>query len=194
MSEIISHVLEPVVKTVAGGMEQESSSDMMALMNEINNENHEIEEVDLESVDRELEDQERRADERYNNFDLPEGWKHQTEIPLPDGLKVQAETLPEEWEHDQDICEGEEGVTAQTGSKSNNVLEGDTENVIETDEYDGQNLVSKVNTIDKTYEKSSNATKKTHKTENNIKNIKPQNNPNSKNKIVGHPDGISWLI
>ena len=57
LSEIISNVLEPVVKTWSGGMEMESTGDMMALIEEINDQELEIEEIDLESVDRELEHQ-----------------------------------------------------------------------------------------------------------------------------------------
>ena len=230
MSEIISHVLEPVVKTMTGGLEQESSSDMMALMNEINDENHEIEDIDLESVDEELEDQERRAEERYNNFDLPTGWKPQTENPhpedwksqsdfplpegwkagdtstsvtatcgsvsnrvvlnsevenidlqnshaggkseerwsleeddtLPEGWRVRDDTLPEGWKYDQDKAGGEGGVNTPTGSWSNKVLKGNTRHEVDN-KYgvnDGQDSVSKVNTIDKTYQKSINANKK----------------------------------
>ena len=69
MSEIISNLLEPVVKTWAGGMEKESTGDVLALIDEINDENIQIEDIDLESFDREMEEQERRADERYNNFE-----------------------------------------------------------------------------------------------------------------------------
>jgi hypothetical protein len=127
MSEIISHVLEPVVKTMTGGLEQESSSDMMALMNEINDENHEIEDIDLESVDKELEDQERRAEERYNNFDLPTGWKPQTENPHPEDWKSQSDVpLPEGWK----AGDTSTSVTATCGSVSNRVvLNSEVENI-----------------------------------------------------------------
>ena len=61
------------------------------------------------------------------------GWKAQAEVPLPEGWKD--DTLPEGWKRD-------------------------TKPVTEIDEYDGQGIVSKVDTIDKTYKKSINATKK----------------------------------
>ena len=75
------------------------------------------------------------------------------------------------------------------GSWSNKVLKGNTRHEVDN-KYgvnDGQDSVSKVNTIDKTYQKSINANKKTNKIKNKIKNNKTQNNPNSKNKVVGHP-------
>ena len=228
MSEIISHVLEPVAKTMTGGMEVESTGDMMALMNEINDENHEIEDIDLESIDKELEDQERLAEERYNNFDLPDGWKPETETSnlgdykqsestLPEGWKagdttasvtatcgnvssavvvnndaenidlqtshtgsksgVEGEidnTLPEGWKDIQDKTGGEGGVNAPTGSKSNNVFKENTrtELDIKTGIDDGQEAVSKANTLHKTYQKSSNATKKTNQIKIKEKTIK----------------------
>jgi hypothetical protein len=90
LSEIILNVLEPIVKTWKGGLELESTGDMLAKINEINEKGVLIEDIDLESVDEELDEAERARKERYNNFDnnLPEGWKN-----LPDGWK----NLPEGW-------------------------------------------------------------------------------------------------
>jgi hypothetical protein len=54
---------------------------MMALIDDINEQNIELEDIDLERVDKEIEDQEKAADERYNNFEAeqlrldPDGWK-----------------------------------------------------------------------------------------------------------------------
>ena len=59
MSEIISNLLEPVVKTWAAGMEKESTGDVLALIDEINEENIPIEDIDLESIDRDMDEQER---------------------------------------------------------------------------------------------------------------------------------------
>ena len=81
LSEIISNFPEPVVKTWCGGMEKESIGDMMALIDDINEQNIELEDIDLEGVDKDIEDQEKAADERYNNFEAeqlrldPDGWK-----------------------------------------------------------------------------------------------------------------------
>ena len=85
LSEIILNVLEPIVKKWKGGMELESTGDMLAKINEINEKGVLIEDIDLESVDEELDEAERARKERYNNFDnnLPEGWKN-----LPDGWKI----------------------------------------------------------------------------------------------------------
>ena len=50
---------------------------MMALIEDINEQNIELEEIDLEKV----EDQEKAADEKYNNFEAdqlrldPDGWR-----------------------------------------------------------------------------------------------------------------------
>ena len=56
LSEIISNFLEPVVKTWCGGMEKESTGDMMALIDDINEQDIELEDIDLEGVDKEIED------------------------------------------------------------------------------------------------------------------------------------------
>ena len=69
MSEVISNLLEPVVKTWKGGMEMESTGDMVSIVNEINDQEHELEDIDLEMVDKEIADQEEAADDKYNNFD-----------------------------------------------------------------------------------------------------------------------------
>ena len=61
LSEIVSHILEPVVKTWSGGMEKESTGDVLAMIDEINEEEIEIEDVDLEKVDKYLEDREKAA-------------------------------------------------------------------------------------------------------------------------------------
>ena len=82
------------------------------------------------------------------------------------------------------------------GSWSNKVLKGNTRHEVDN-KYgvnDGQDSVSKVNTIDKTYQKSINANKKTNKIKNKIKNNKTQNNSNSKNKVVVHPDGEKRIL
>ena len=89
LSEVISNLLEPVVKTWAGGMEKESTGDVLALVEEINEENIQLEEIDLASVDRELEEQEKAAEERYNNFDIPEGWKADETVDSPEETEEQ---------------------------------------------------------------------------------------------------------
>ena len=81
VSEIISNLLEPVVKTWKGGMEVESTGDMVSIVNDINEQNIELEDVDLEMVDRELENQEKAADDRYNNFDTEQLVQKETECP-----------------------------------------------------------------------------------------------------------------
>ena len=75
-------------------MEKESTGNMMALIDDINEQDIELEDIDLERVDKEIEDQEKAADEKSNNFeaeqlrlggsDLYEGWKLEL-IFLKDG-------------------------------------------------------------------------------------------------------------
>ena len=50
-------------------MEVQSTGDLVAKVNVINEMELGLEDVDLEQVDKAIEDQERAADERYNNFD-----------------------------------------------------------------------------------------------------------------------------
>ena len=69
LSEIFSNILEPVVKTWKRGMEVQSTGDLVAKVNLINEMEMQLEDVDLEQVDKEIEEQERAADETYNNFD-----------------------------------------------------------------------------------------------------------------------------
>ena len=91
-SEVISEVIEPVVKTWERGMEAQSTGDLVSKVIKINEMDLGLEEVDLEQVDKELDRQEQDADERYNNFDddltfrkeemektIPSGWKNKTE-------------------------------------------------------------------------------------------------------------------
>ena len=77
MSEIISTILEPVVKTWKGSLEMESTGDLVSIVNDINEKEIPIqEEVDLELVDEHLKEKDREIDERYDNFDqhMPEDW------------------------------------------------------------------------------------------------------------------------
>ena len=83
MSEVISNLLEPVGKTWNGGMEMESTGDMLSIVNEINEQGLELEDVDLEKVDKEIADQEKAVDERYNTFDTdPLLQKEETECNI----------------------------------------------------------------------------------------------------------------
>ena len=107
LSEIISHILEPIVKVNPGGMEVTSTGDFVSRINEVNSMNIPLEEVDMKEVDEELdrledealqeidkhlETQEKEAQERYDKFDdmmangaskmnenLPDGWKGRDE-------------------------------------------------------------------------------------------------------------------
>ena len=51
-----------------------------------------------------------------------------------------------------------------------------------------------INKLIKSYKKSRNATKKINKIKNKIKKNKTKNNPNSKNTVVGHPDGEKRIL
>ena len=90
-------------------MEKESTGDVLAMIDEMNEQEIEIEDVDLEKIDKYLEDQEKLADERYKNFDeeqlrqakddLPEEWETDTrnvEVYLTD------ETIPVGWKCNED--------------------------------------------------------------------------------------------
>ena len=103
LSEIVSHILEPIVKMRPGGMEVTSTGDFISRINGINEMIIPVEEIDLAEVDEQLEKQEmealkeidehldgqaRDAQDRYDRFDdemmerdnnlhdgsLPEGW------------------------------------------------------------------------------------------------------------------------
>ena len=132
LSEIVSHILEPVVKTWSGGMEKESTGDVLAMIDEINEEEIEIEDVDLEKVDKYLEDREKAADERYKNFDdeqlrqgkqdLPEGWKPETskvEVGLTD------ENIPAGWKCNGNQMDGQTEENIPEGWKLEVVQEQD---------------------------------------------------------------------
>ena len=54
LSEMISQILEPVVKMRPGGMEVTSTGDFISRVNKINEEELELEEIDLEQVDKHL--------------------------------------------------------------------------------------------------------------------------------------------
>ena len=62
----------------------------------------ELEEIDLERVDKEIEDQEKAAGEKYNNFDLQEGWKVGTD--LPEGCKTISD-LHKDWKLGKEMKE-----------------------------------------------------------------------------------------
>ena len=141
LSEIISHILEPIVKMNPGGMEMTSTGDFLALVDGINKmvipyEDISLEEVDihldeqisksinLDEVDNHLDTQAKEAQDRYDKFDdmnikeraddenLPEGWK----MSMPNGWKQN--DLPEGWkesEHQEDNTRGK-GATLLLGS------------------------------------------------------------------------------
>ena len=77
MSEIISTILEPIVKNWKGSMEMESTGDLVSIVNDISEKKVVVEEeVDLELVDEHMMEKERQINERYNNFDqnIPNRW------------------------------------------------------------------------------------------------------------------------
>ena len=69
LSEIVSHILEPIVKMRPGGMEVTSTGDFIARVEGINKLSLPLEEIDLEEVDKELDNQARLAQERYDRWD-----------------------------------------------------------------------------------------------------------------------------
>jgi hypothetical protein len=83
-------------------MEVQSTGDLVAKVNLINEMEMKLEDVDLEQVDKEIEDQEKAADERYNNFDsdmafrkegldddiIPAGWKVNPEKSEKSGKEI----------------------------------------------------------------------------------------------------------
>ena len=84
LSEIISHVLEPLVKMRPGGMEVTSTGDFISRVEETNRKNIAIEDIDLNQVDHHLDEMEKEAQRRYDDFNqnqlknddtLAEGWK-----------------------------------------------------------------------------------------------------------------------
>ena len=102
MSEIISNILEPIVKTWKGSMEMESTGDLVSIVNVDINEKKVVveEEVDLELVDEHMKEKELEIDERYNNFDkydhdIPDGWKEEERLRSEDN-NICKDTLPRE--------------------------------------------------------------------------------------------------
>ena len=110
LSEIVSHILEPIVKMRPGGMEVTSTGDFISRINGINEMIIPIEEIDLEEIDRKLEEQEseqlreidehldgqaRDAQERYDSFD---------EEMMKMDNNLESDNLPEGWSQDYD-CE-----------------------------------------------------------------------------------------
>ena len=69
LAEIISHILEPVIKMRPGGMEVTSTGDFISRVDTINKTDIPIEEIDLEEIDEHLEMQAKEAQERYDNFE-----------------------------------------------------------------------------------------------------------------------------
>ena len=81
LSEIVSHILEPIVKMRPGGMEVTSTGDFISRINGINEMIIPVEEIDLAEVDEQLEKQEMealkeidehldgQAQDRYDRFD-----------------------------------------------------------------------------------------------------------------------------
>ena len=81
LSEIVSHILEPIVKMRPGGKEVTSTGDCISRINGINEIIIPIEEIDLNEVDEQLEKQEvetlqeidehldGQAQDRYDRFD-----------------------------------------------------------------------------------------------------------------------------
>ena len=143
LSEIISHILEPVVKMLPNGMEMTSTGDLIHKMEgmsklvipveeinleEVDTQMDDLEATELELVDRHFEDQERKAKERYDQFDtemLRESKKMETESEEPHHPKLQGggsrldttppavpgqDTVPEGWK--------EEGMEKTRGMES----------------------------------------------------------------------------
>ena len=69
LSEIISHILEPIVKMRPGGLEVNSTVDFISIIDDINNKDFPIEDINLEEIDRHLEEQEKEAQKKYDEFD-----------------------------------------------------------------------------------------------------------------------------
>ena len=59
MSEIVSHLLEPVANYWDGGMEVNSTPDMLSRIDRMNDDPPELELIDIDEVDRELDEMER---------------------------------------------------------------------------------------------------------------------------------------
>ena len=56
MSEVVSHLLEPVANNSSGGMEANSTPDVLSSIDQLNERVGDLEEIDLEAVDKELDD------------------------------------------------------------------------------------------------------------------------------------------
>ena len=134
LSEIISHILEPIVKMRPGGMEMTSTGDFIALVDGINMKSILIEDINLDEVDEHLDNQAKEAQERYDRIDdenLPEGWKQDLpDVSIPEGW-----SLPKRWNLEnkqenytfsskQDIPEG--GIP-ETSKLSSSTCEKDQE-------------------------------------------------------------------
>ena len=109
LSEIISHILEPIIKMRPGGLEVTSTGDLISVVEGINRMVIPLEDINLEEVDYHLDTQEKEAQEKYDRFDeemaqeeyrkddnnLPDGWKlenRRENINFTDG-----QNLPNGW-------------------------------------------------------------------------------------------------
>ena len=143
LSEIISHILEPIVNMNPGGMEMTSTGDFLALVDGINKmvipyEDISLEEVDkhldeqisesdpisLDDVDNHLDAQAKEAQDRYDKFDDMNIKERTDDENLPEGWKMsmpngwKQKDLPKGWkesEHQEDNTRGK-GATLLLGS------------------------------------------------------------------------------
>ena len=68
-SEMVSHILEAIVKRRPGGMEVTSTGDFISKINDINSQEIKIEDIGLKQIDDHLDREKKEAQERYENFD-----------------------------------------------------------------------------------------------------------------------------
>ena len=141
LSEVISHILEPIIKMRPGGLEVNSTGDFISIIDDINTRDIPIEEINLEEIVKHLEDQEKEAQKRYDEFDsnmgelgadksLPEGWKSTVTLEditftdgtenIPEGWK---QNKPEGWKTGYSVSEDSKGLEAEQTPRSIDELE-----------------------------------------------------------------------
>ena len=142
LSEIISHILEPIVKMRPNGMEVTSTGDFVSRIDGIKKMTIPIEDINLgeiddkmeaeilKEIDEHIDTQERNAQEVYDNFDN---------------------------EMAQNAAKNEQGIILPGGSRLDTTL------AVPVGERDGNMLSNWLSNIDKPYQKDNKCTSSKHK-------------------------------
>ena len=183
LSETVSTALEPVAGEWSGGMESNSTPDFVSRIVTLNKKELKNEEIDIEEVDRAIDDEIARKEEAFLHEVDQEIELGQQEGGEDDrGVSTEPAGTPPP---DHGVHLAGEGSSQEDHQEIIDEVTDQTKNIKYEDDGHGMN---RLNNLDKTYEKSINATKKTNKIENQTqKNNKTKNAQIQSNK-VSHPE------